>query len=551
MNQRDDAVSEQGEPTTGRRKYFVVLLFVALLAGILFFWKLGTASLENWDEGIHAEVSREMYRNGSWLSMSYRDSLYTAKPPLKFWMTTALFPLFGETEFAVRFWSALAGVATTILIAVWAWQWTRRYSTTLVAAATFLFSQLVLFHAFRTGETDGLFLFIMTAALYSYWRSREHRRWFVLFGALTGIAIMVKSVAGLLPPLIVAIDLTAGRRWRAVGFSTIIKASGIALLIAAPWHLYETFRYGATFWKSYIGFHVVDRAIETLYANNVSWWWYADVVFRRTYPYKFLIPFALLLGGYRALRARDALDRLLLIAVLVVFAVVSAMQTKFAWYVLPLLPPAALLAGRAIQEAFEGRRRWIDGLLIFGFFGSMFILPTGIDRTRTLWRVLPHAYLPTWFSATTLGRAALAFAATAILCLFALWVRRYLMRPHAVLSGIVLSYLFLVALGWQIAQIRSMPSASPLEHIAAAAQGRRLARLDAVGVDLLRQPAGYFYLRRSGATIHELPAGSAPTSDYVLTTAGDETAKGLHATRSYLLQEGNYLLFGPIDSSKP
>lgn len=524
------------------RGFAILLLAVLLVSGFLFFWKLGSATLENWDEGIHAEVSQEMYRKGAWLSMSYRDELYTAKPPLKFWMTTALFPVFGVTEFSVRFWSACAGVATALLLALWSWQWTHRYTATLVAVATFLFSQLIFLHAFRTGETDGLLVFSTTAALYCYWQSQKNQRWFYWFGAWVGIAIMLKSIVGLLPVLIAALDLTVSRRWTVVGFRTLLKTAGIALIVVAPWHLYETIRHGMVFWRSYIGFHVLDRTFESLYANDVSWWWYADILFRKTFPYKFLVPLALLASIVRFVRVRDALDRLLLLAIVVLFLVFSAAQTKFAWYILPLFPFLAMLAGRTVQTFIESHKRWLDLAFILGFFGTIFILPTGLEATRTLWKLLPHAYLPSWFSATTGGRLLVAGVATMLLLVLFVWVRRVLMQPRLVVGGAVLVYIFSIAFGWQLAHIRSYPVQAPLQVLAKEARDLPAGPLDVYGVDLLRQPAGYFYLRRDTAlTLREVDSASAVTASLVLTTSeraaefGDRTGLTMFSAPPYLI----------------
>jgi 4-amino-4-deoxy-L-arabinose transferase-like glycosyltransferase len=526
----------------------IVILFLATLfvSSLVFFWRLGRPTLENWDEGIHAEVAREMYKDGAWLSMSYRNELYTAKPPLRFWMTAALFPLFGVTEFALRFWSACAGVATTMLLAWWAWQWRRRYCVTIVTAATFLFSQIVFLHAFRTGETDGLLTLMFVAALYAYWKSIENRHWFLWFGVFTGIAIMFKSIVGLLPVVLALVDLTIARRWRAIGFRVLLQSAALALLILLPWHIYETVRHGMEFWKSYIGFHVVDRAFETLYANNVPWWWYADVLLRKTYPYKFLVPIAVCAALVRIVRHRDAVDRLSLLTIALVFGIFSAALTKFAWYILPLFPFLSLLSGRVMEEFHEQKKRWLDLLMLVGAFGTAYILPTGLEANRTLWKLLPHAYLPTWFSETAPGKLVVAAVAAAILLAVFFWLRRALLQPRLVLGGAVLAFLLCIAAGWQFAKIRSLPDSAPLEEIARALRERQATSLDVLGVDLLRQPAGYFYLRRAGAIPRELAEkAEPPTTPYVLVLDTDPRLALVQSQRRLILSEGPYRLFGP------
>ena len=79
----------------------------ALLATIVLFTLLGHNRLTDWDEGIYAQVSREMLSTG-WLIPHWNSFVWIDKPPLTYWITTLFFHLFGVSEFTARLGSALA-----------------------------------------------------------------------------------------------------------------------------------------------------------------------------------------------------------------------------------------------------------------------------------------------------------------------------------------------------------------------------------------------------------------------------------------------------------
>lgn len=536
------------EPNAPRQSLWLLALSLAavlVVSSFFLFWRLGSKPLENWDEGIHAEVTREMYHQGSWISLSYRDQFYTAKPPLKFWITAPLLSLMGDSELAMRLWSAVAGVATTLLITYWIWLISGSARLSILAGVLFVTGRFVLFHAFRTGETDGLLVALFTAALFAYWKSREAPRWFLAFGVLVGLCLMTKSFAGFLPPLIVGIDLTLGRRWSRLGLRTVLLAAGAAALIAVPWHAFELVRHGAAFWNSYFGFHVLDRASDVLYANNVSWHWYADVLFKRTFPFGVFIPIAFVIAVRRAIRDRDELDRLLIIWIVIVFGVFSLVRTKFDWYLLPLYPALIIIVARAITDFLHQRlsRPFVLAALA-SFAAGMYVLPLGIAHEGVLWQLTPFAYLPDGASGTVIGRTAVACLVTAVVIAVTSFLRsRTVVKPSRLAGMAVVLYFAVMALGWQFSYLRHLPTTSPLKDIAARIDELNVSEVDVVGVNLLTQPAGYFYLRRvPGLTVSERVSIDDIRTSFVLTDTAWSPYDLLLSQGDVILQREHFVL---------
>jgi 4-amino-4-deoxy-L-arabinose transferase-like glycosyltransferase len=73
-----------------------------LLVVLSCLWGIWGGSLDTWDEGLTAERSREMFRQGWSMTVHYLGQPDFNKPPLYYWIVAACFSLFGLGEFAVR-----------------------------------------------------------------------------------------------------------------------------------------------------------------------------------------------------------------------------------------------------------------------------------------------------------------------------------------------------------------------------------------------------------------------------------------------------------------
>src|SRR5579875_3647003 len=100
-----------GELTASRKIAWYSCAVAAGLGCVVLLPLLGHRTLAMWDEGIYAEIAREMLgRNAMVPTWNYHP--WFEKPPLLFWTTAALFRIFGVTEFWARAASAFSGVAT-------------------------------------------------------------------------------------------------------------------------------------------------------------------------------------------------------------------------------------------------------------------------------------------------------------------------------------------------------------------------------------------------------------------------------------------------------
>ena len=84
---------------------------LALAAILAFSWfvTLDYRDLIRPDEGRYAEIAREMFVTGDWMTPRLNGFKYFEKPALQYWATAAAFSAFGVHEWTARLWAALTG----------------------------------------------------------------------------------------------------------------------------------------------------------------------------------------------------------------------------------------------------------------------------------------------------------------------------------------------------------------------------------------------------------------------------------------------------------
>ncbi len=476
-----------------RRWWAGLALAVVVTAGVTL-WQLGRVPLAKWDEGIHANVAREVIANGAWLDLSYHDRWYNDKPPVKFWLTAPLIAAFGPGEFGLRIWSAIGGLVTVTVLYVWVFQRTRSIRLAVLTGLIFTTGRFIFFHSFRTGETDGLMVALWTLCLYAYWRTWDDPRWWRWVGVTIGLLLITKQVSGFVPAGIIVVDLTLARAWRTLPWRMVGQGVGIGLLIAAPWHILMSVWHGAAFWKAYVGYHVIERSTDVLFANNVPWHWYWHVIRLRWFPYAPFILFAIVMALPSLRRSGRSMTRLSLIWAIAVFVLFSVVKTKFDWYMIPIYPALTLLLTLLVWRSMR-LRVWVLAGWAASLAYLIAIMPSYIVHQGLLWRLTPYPYLWAGGGGSTVSR--FLFAGALVAALWFVWWRTKQLRQHVrLIVPMIVVYILGLASIWTLATLRHLPTSSVQTKIAEAVIATKTQRVESVGLDLLPQPNLYYYLRR-------------------------------------------------------
>lgn len=344
-----------------------ITLPLLLLAALTLFAGLGRGAITDSDEAFYAESAREMVASGDWITPYYNYEPRFQKPVLYYWLTAATYTVLGPTEMAARLWAAMAGLGLVLVTAACGRRWYDE-STGLLAGAI-VATNFGYFSIGRMALPDLPLTFCITlaiwAALVSTLEQERSPRKFVLLSALAlGLGFLTKGPVGLIIPAIVIVPvLMIERRSIALTPIDIVLGFLVMIAVAAPWYALMWLRHGNEYLQGFFVGDNFERFATDRFNDPRPWWFYLPVVAGGLLPWT---PLALVWLGpitqfIRQRRDVGTIDlRLLLWAVLpLVFYTLSV--GKQPRYMLPILPPLALLLASSIVERTQ-EWRGFDGV---------------------------------------------------------------------------------------------------------------------------------------------------------------------------------------------
>jgi 4-amino-4-deoxy-L-arabinose transferase-like glycosyltransferase len=377
-------------------RFRLELLLIVALGGLALGSGMSAAPLVDWDEATYAEVAHEAIANHQYLDFTWNGQGYVKKPPLLFWALISSFKMLGESEFAARLPSVIAGLATLLLIYLSAAGAAGRLAGTLAALAPLQFYFFVA-RGGRDCATDAPLLFFLTLALYATLRARQDRRFCALAGVASGLAILSKGLAGTIPLIIAPLAVFVLPGFEAISSAGLAVIFGCAAAVAAPWYLYEAW-YNPLFWSSFVHHETLARVARHLEDQTHPGWYTLQGFWKETHTlWPLILPagaFAVAMrhrmvqGVLATIRQRwtsiNPATSLWIIWLAVALGAACAVQTKLPWYVLPALVPTALLAGTLAAHALEYRGPMKAAVTGLGTLALALILAQAPARWREI-----------------------------------------------------------------------------------------------------------------------------------------------------------------------
>ena len=354
-----------------QRTVAVSTTLAALLACVVLLPLLGHKPLAEWDEGIYAEVSREML-HGAWLIPHWNGQLWLEKPPLTLWITAVFFKLFGVSEFWARAGSAFSGIALVAVLHGWLAR--TRDLLTAWLSTIILLATLGFLHVCHVGEMDVLLSLGACVAIIglSQVQADDRNGWYIFWIGFA-IALMTKGAASVTIPL-TAIFFALIQRWKLNQFGgAFVFGFLLFLALVLPWHWAMFTRFPDQFIGQYLGLHVLARATRQIEGHRTHWWYYVVVLLASAPPFVLLYPIAIV-RGFR----RPALQPWAIFAV-VTIVFFTLIQTRLPHYIAPAYPALAVLT--AVYVA--------DWLMAHGFSVEAWGFSPTNERTKEKWALAP------------------------------------------------------------------------------------------------------------------------------------------------------------------
>lgn len=346
---------KMGQVATQRWTDGLWMLGLTLAALVLFFVGLGDVALRDWDEGIVAQVAREIWRSQqgagnplSWLYPTMNGVPYLNKPTLMHWLMAQCFAIGGVNEWMARFPGALlSALSVPVLYSIGREVFSRR--TPAIFAALIYLTLLPVVRHGRLAMLDGALVCFCLVMVYCLLRSRRDLRWGLGVGVGFGLMCLTKGAVGILLGAIalgfVLWDtprlLTSAYLW----IGMILGSAPVAL-----WYWMQWQRYGSAF----IGINLVDQSFSRLWqsveGNQGAIWYYLLELLKYTLPWLIFLPQAFKLAWENR---NWGWAKLVLVWSGAYLLVISLMQTKLPWYIMPLYPALALVSGAMLSQVWD------------------------------------------------------------------------------------------------------------------------------------------------------------------------------------------------------
>lgn len=408
-----------------RRCYGGVPIFVlvagAVLVLLVWFGTLGVRHLVSSDEGRYAEIAREMFISGDWVTIRYNALKYFEKPPFHLWVTSLAYAAFGIGEWQARLCVALSGMAGLLATMLAARRWFGRraaWQTGLVLLAAPIWNVGAHFNALdmTLGGALACVLACMLMACHPVTSRAARLGWMLGCWAAMAVAVLSKGLVGIvLPGLVLVIYSLVRRDIRIWARLEIVPGLLLFLAIVTPWFWLVQQRNPEFFHFFFVHEHW-ERYTSTVHSRRGPLWYFVPLLLAGFLPWLGLFPgmwkAVMSRAGTREARAAStppmsrgggeaagpSFEPALLAAIwaIAIFGFFSLSGSKLPGYIIPVFPALALLAGVALNQV--SHRAWnrqllamltiaIVGLLASPLFGQMASdrTPNALYRLYAVW----------------------------------------------------------------------------------------------------------------------------------------------------------------------
>jgi 4-amino-4-deoxy-L-arabinose transferase-like glycosyltransferase len=353
---------------------FFAYASAGLIAAVCLFSHLGAIGLVGPDEPRYAWIARAMASSGDWVTPRLYGQPWFEKPVLYYWAAALGFLAHLPAEWAARLPSAFAALVAAISIGWVGWKFYGAESwpfASPVLLAPLIFSTSVAAIGFaRAAGPDMLFSAALTIAMASgsvvlsrrgALRSENDKQVgtsppdhfaLAVFGASLGLAVLAKGPAGvLLAAGAIAIWALVTSRWAAAIRLAHPIVIGAFCLVALPWYVLCALR-NPDFLRVFIFQHNFERYMTPMFQHRQPFWYFVPILLLGLLPWAACL-WPTVEEGLQLWRQKSwSSSPGFFVACWATFPFLffSFSQSKLPGYILPAIPPLALLIAVGVQR---------------------------------------------------------------------------------------------------------------------------------------------------------------------------------------------------------
>ena len=342
-----------------RKRMWRDALLLVLVLVVWFGYELGSRSLWHPDEGRYSEIPREMVATGDYLTPRLNGVKYFEKPVLFYWLQAGAIKLFGVNEWSLRLWTAFFAISGCLAVFFAGYRLFGRraglFAATILATSVWydlMGSAITLDMALTGFLTVALLVFLYGTRLPP---GLARRMWFYAFYALTAAATLTKGLIGIvIPGMVIVAWMLLMRNWSLLRTMYLPTGTLLFLAIAAPWHVL-VWRANPEFGWFYFVHEHFARYLTTVHHRSEPIWFFVPILLVGMFPWSAFFGEAVRRGlaNRYAEPQRHSDTWFLLLWAGLVFAFFSMSGSKLATYILPVMPPLAILSGRYFADMWD------------------------------------------------------------------------------------------------------------------------------------------------------------------------------------------------------
>ena len=329
-----------------------------------------------------------MLHGGDWITPHWNGEAQVDNPPFFMWLVALSFAVFGITGAAAILPSALSGVGCVALT----YRLAPRVGLDRFGAFASAFVLLTTGYFLKfSGHAmlDVLVTLLVLAAILFHVDALERDpRFHLLTGVCLGLAILTKSVVGVLPGLALLAHVAWTRGPRRLVDPWLVGGVVLAAVVGGWWFAYEWAARPEAFRQKW-HWMLYERSF-TVGNERQPWWKYFDylvMLAREYWPWLPVAAYGAWIAARRAWRDGDSGASLLVLWFLAVVGPLSLANEKKLWYVMAVFPCLAIFAGLALSSWIaspRARRRAMVGafVLLFAAVIVVDLLPTKLSIER-------------------------------------------------------------------------------------------------------------------------------------------------------------------------
>jgi 4-amino-4-deoxy-L-arabinose transferase-like glycosyltransferase len=365
---------------------FIIIFCLLIVSVFIIFTNLGSFPLYSWDESLFAEHALEILKTNDWITIRYNGvpDLDLGKPSLCIWLIAISFKIFGINLFALRFFSALFGVLTIILVYFFGKEMYNRTLGIIASIFMLITPGFIGYHAARTGDFDVILTFFITLCFFLFYlyEKKSNKKLLIGFWISLSAVALIKGPLGLFPLAILGLYLVFTKSIKKILNKEFFCGFLIFLIITLPWFILRFFsEAGKEFFKLMFFHFIIKRTLEPGEGFYTPMHYYIQILLANFGIIIFLLLLiSIFYSLYLILEKKDKKSILLLTWFSFFLIVFTIVQSRRPWYIIPLYPAASLLIASFLDDfkKYFNINNWIFILIFLLIISTNFLTITNI-----------------------------------------------------------------------------------------------------------------------------------------------------------------------------